>query len=197
MISSSQTSRCCNFCIFTACSLLSVTSSWREKTAPVSAWHSGVEGNQKVSEVVQFAHPQVAVHASGQCGRFKFGADGFPAQVKEIAQEHFSPPGLTYRWQVWCLVGVFSRSFSNCPWKNLDSSSSHSRRRRQFRRYRRQQRRISSTFSRTRKNCFAPFVLLSDCGCAPRCRNLCALHAKRVTIMQRDMRLALRLKGPP
>jgi len=25
--------------------------------------------------------------------------------------------------------------------------------------------------------------------------NLCALHAKRVTIMQRDMRLALRLKG--
>jgi histone H3-like centromeric protein A len=28
-----------------------------------------------------------------------------------------------------------------------------------------------------------------------RCRNLCAIHAKRVTIMQRDLQLARRLRG--
>ena len=32
----------------------------------------------------------------------------------------------------------------------------------------------------------------------PRCtvRNLCAIHAKRVTIMQRDIQLARRIRGP-
>jgi histone H3-like centromeric protein A len=28
------------------------------------------------------------------------------------------------------------------------------------------------------------------------CSNLCALHAKRVTIMQRDLQLARRIRGP-
>lgn len=28
------------------------------------------------------------------------------------------------------------------------------------------------------------------------CSNLCAIHAKRVTIMQRDMQLARRIRGP-
>jgi hypothetical protein len=28
------------------------------------------------------------------------------------------------------------------------------------------------------------------------CRNLCAVHAKRVTIMQKDIQLARRIRGP-
>jgi len=72
----------------------------------------------------------------------------FMRLVKEIAQEHFTPPGMAYRWQ-------------------------------------------ASAIQALQEAAEAYLVHLFEDA------NLCALHAKRVTLMQRDLRLALRLKGPP
>jgi histone H3-like centromeric protein A len=36
-------------------------------------------------------------------------------------------------------------------------------------------------------------LVFADTAC---CRNLCAIHAKRVTLMTRDLQLARRIRGP-
>ena len=39
-------------------------------------------------------------------------------------------------------------------------------------------------------------IVLLDVTNICHCRNLCAIHAKRVTIMTRDLQLARRIRGP-
>ena len=60
--------------------------------------------------------------------------------------------------------------------------------------YKKQQKHILSTCLRMREwhpSLEKEVLVLMICP-----RNLCAIHAKRVTIMQRDLQLARRIRGP-
>lgn len=90
-------------------------------------------------------------------------------QVREITRDHYTPPGSEFRWQASALLALQEATEDYLVHLFEDTY-------------------VSCCVAR----CNRLHALTAFC----RRSNLCALHAKRVTIMQRDMRLALRIKGP-